>query len=884
MGRQLRPRKPRPSYGTVLDTHSEEEEVAQNKTRSKTRIEDEPEDVVMGYESGGSDFVPDRDQSKTKKSFKSAPGSKSQSEDGSDREEEEEEDEGEEDFVKRPLKLKGKGRAKANTKPTKKKSPQERKVRIVAHGNAMDPTAISQNSANSGPSHRQSASTTTGIRRYQKMYSLPTPSVHHRHRPVPLFNLPNSKVDRLISPPKLFEQPRTEETNGFTSNPKICDRVGKSWGYNVGPGPLWELVEDRSWFKEACKDESENKRTRPLVHEHISVKAGWRILNREQASPYLPADTTTSDGGQFNPPPPVVCSFGPFDSQTKIEVFMFDAFPMARYIPESKAHVFNPGAPAWGLDWCPIHEDDRRVRPTQYLAVAPFPSRQHSPEIGKKLQAGISSPGSVQIWSLSPTRQKEELAPKQKRKVNKGKGKAMDNVDADGDQVMNNTSEDDVDIGKMTCEMILCLDSGPVHALKWVPLPTNSSFVEKGPDRLGKLGLLSGTFEDGSFAIHVVPDPVDVRREAGKAPSDEPIFVHLPAPILKVELEAETSCWSFDWANSEVVAIGTTGGVIAVYDFSSALKAVENPDTPTLTSASHPHVMLPTHYITVHQCAIRALAWLRAPPQRYQVQAANKKRGKTHELPTEEDWDSPTVIASGGYDGMECMTDIREGRGVVMNRTRDVINTMTFAPYSGGPITIDHENIVKVYSASPMMLGRGHLLMEPQGPVWSIDASDYHPQLVVGSADGSCSTTNTLRSTRRDGPVPFLIHKIYHMDYNRNLQEFRMLEKFLSLETQEKPTSSIQKAQSKAKAKNKPLQPDWNTGAWPQEVGVQVATWNSSNGLSNAGLLASATGSGLCRVDYLWGRWMRDKCPYTDISSIRMEGMEMESSTDSESA
>lgn len=115
-----------------------------------------------------------------------------------------------------------------------------------------------------------------------------------------------------------------------------------------------------------------------------------------------------------------------------------------------------------------------------------------------------------------------------------------------------------------------------------------------------------------------------------------------------------------------------------------------------------------------------------------------------------------------------------------------------------------------------------------------------------------------------------------------------MLDKFLSLETQEKPTFGIQKAQTKAqnkaKAKDVPLQPDWNTGAWPQEVGIQVVTWNSSNGLSNAGLLASATGSGLCRVDYLWGRWMRDKRPYTDITTIRMEGMEFGgSSSDSES-
>jgi hypothetical protein len=40
---------------------------------------------------------------------------------------------------------------------------------------------------------------------------------------------------------------------------------------------------------------------------------------------------------------------------------------------------------------------------------------------------------------------------------------------------------------------------------------------------------------------------------------------------------------------------------------------------------------------------------------------------------------------------------------------------MSFSPYSGGPVTIDHENIVKAYSS---MLGRGHALLEPTGPVW----------------------------------------------------------------------------------------------------------------------------------------------------------------------
>ena len=37
------------------------------------------------------------------------------------------------------------------------------------------------------------------------------------------------------------------------------------------------------------------------------------------------------------------------------------------YLPESKAHVFNAGAPVWAIDWCPIHVDDRPSESFCYL-------------------------------------------------------------------------------------------------------------------------------------------------------------------------------------------------------------------------------------------------------------------------------------------------------------------------------------------------------------------------------------------------------------------------------------------------------------------------------------------------------------------------------------
>ncbi|KAF8163757.1 hypothetical protein B0H34DRAFT_650320 [Crassisporium funariophilum] len=639
-------------------------------------------------------------------------------------------------------------------------------------------------------------------------YVLPTPSVQHRHRAVPIYSR-GGRGERLAAEPSLFGTPTLTLTNGFTESSKVMDRVNKSWGYNVGSGPLWDLSEDRGWYKEAVaignNIDTEAKR-RPRVYPNVRVQEGWKVISIEDAAPYLPSDDVTTEEGNLRPPPDVPCFFGPFKSQTRRDLKMFETFAMAEYNPESNAHVLNSGGPVWGLDWCPTHSDDRPgLSHKQYLAVAPFPSQSHSPDIGRKVAR--PSFACIQIWALSAAQPLSK--PVKKSSI--------------------------VDYGEMNCELVLCIDSGPAYELKWCPLPSHDSV---NTDKPSKLGLLAGTFQDGSFAVYVVPKPSNFKTpgHGGSQP--------LQHPILRIELE-ETCCWTFDWGNSSVVAIGTTNGTIAVYDIGPALNSYTDPSCPTITD------ILPTHYLAVHQSAIRALAWIRAPPS----------------------WPSgaprldqdPTVIASGGYDGMECMTDIREGLGSVMNRTRDVINTLAFSPFAGGPITIDHENTVKAYSASPSMLGRGHSLLEPQGPVWSVHASDFHPQLAVGASDGTCSTTNTLRSTRRGGSVPFLVYKIFQMDYNRNKKEYRMLDRFLPQESLDRPAvSRVNKGKAKA---NEPT----STGAWPREVGVHRVVWNNGNGLASSSLLAAGTASGLCRVDSLWGRWIKDKIPYGSVEGIRME-------------
>ena len=119
------------------------------------------------------------------------------------------------------------------------------------------------------------------------MYTLPIPSVHHRHRAVPIF-FRSGRVERLESAPELFKPPTVTGTNNFTFSPLVQDRVNKAWGYNIGSGPIWELLEDRGWYKEAIEDgvevEKEAKR-RPRVHVDVDVGVGvekiWEVLNVE---------------------------------------------------------------------------------------------------------------------------------------------------------------------------------------------------------------------------------------------------------------------------------------------------------------------------------------------------------------------------------------------------------------------------------------------------------------------------------------------------------------------------------------------------------------------------------------------------------------------------
>ncbi len=46
----------------------------------------------------------------------------------------------------------------------------------------------------------------------------------------------------------------------------------------MGSGPVWQLIEDRSWFKEYS--EHEELETRPCVYDDLQTNTEWEALDR----------------------------------------------------------------------------------------------------------------------------------------------------------------------------------------------------------------------------------------------------------------------------------------------------------------------------------------------------------------------------------------------------------------------------------------------------------------------------------------------------------------------------------------------------------------------------------------------------------------------------
>jgi len=245
MPRELRPRKSQPSYSAALHDLEDDD------------VEAGPSITIYESADSESDFAPDKGvpEEEEEDEEEDAPGE--------DEDEIDEDDENEE-VAKR------------------KKGKKQTTMRVVESASSRRTTKPKKDAGSRAGSAILAPGVNLPRTSRRQMHMLPTPSVHHRHRATPLFSRPGL-VERLVSRPELFGPVKTTLTNSFTHNSQITDRVNKAWGYNVGSGPLWQMVEDRRWFKEAVttgKDVDAERCRRPRVYQNVRVRSGWTILDK----------------------------------------------------------------------------------------------------------------------------------------------------------------------------------------------------------------------------------------------------------------------------------------------------------------------------------------------------------------------------------------------------------------------------------------------------------------------------------------------------------------------------------------------------------------------------------------------------------------------------
>ena len=194
-------------------------------------------------------------------------------------------------------------------------------------------------SKSQGPTTRSRKSVPVGLSKPTK--SVPT---HHRHRPPPLFRR-DAQVERLLDLPTLFQPSKTVPTNSFTSSVRTMKRLERSWGRNVGPGPVHELLEDRAWFKEATPDAAVTSEAgrRPVVYGTVKLDGKCQAISERsvpctpvslyrikgihrEASPYLICPAGSEAHG-------LSCHFGPFGTQTKTEIKPLEGINLCVSLP-----------------------------------------------------------------------------------------------------------------------------------------------------------------------------------------------------------------------------------------------------------------------------------------------------------------------------------------------------------------------------------------------------------------------------------------------------------------------------------------------------------------------------------------------------------------------
>jgi len=326
MPRDLRPRRTRQSYTNLFHSEDEgEKEPGPSQQREHDNGSDfappaAHEEAARSDEDGGSDDGTGNPSSSIRNDLGAGIDSGSEMD---------------APHSKKKSGVRGVSQGKAKNKSTKAKGKQ--KASQVTPSPAPTPTTRQSTTAapptpalQTAPTHVAAAAASA-----RHSYALPNPNVHHRHRPVPLFAGPTAsaraliaatstatvRVERLQRPPRLFAPNETVPTNAYASAASITRRIGKAWSASVGAGPVWQIVEDLGWFREAERflhqarpsaSESgqalalarqvivcDERARRPRVHADVALLEGWSVFRRVECVfphspprflPPLPAD------------------------------------------------------------------------------------------------------------------------------------------------------------------------------------------------------------------------------------------------------------------------------------------------------------------------------------------------------------------------------------------------------------------------------------------------------------------------------------------------------------------------------------------------------------------------------------------------------------------
>ena len=203
---------------------------------------------------------------------------------------------------------------------------RKRGAKSAAGVNAATLTASTQNLLSVSRPHRPGISVAPNL-----------PSKDHRHRPNGLW-APPSDVYRLSSSPIPLSKSEAVRTNP-ADHPSVMQRVKKAWANSSGSGPVWELLEDRAFFKEEWVDydlsSRKGRKLRPLVFPTVraqqppilsrkcvrfavtSFNGPQSLLCNRDASRYLPHDKHEVST--------VKVSVGPVESQSTRHLCLFDS-------------------------------------------------------------------------------------------------------------------------------------------------------------------------------------------------------------------------------------------------------------------------------------------------------------------------------------------------------------------------------------------------------------------------------------------------------------------------------------------------------------------------------------------------------------------------------